>query len=125
MILSSILFNILLFILGLIFLIRGSDLFIERLKLIAKKMGVSEFVVGAILASVATTLPEISVSIISSLQGKSSLAIGNALGSVLFNISVILGVSSLIMPIKVDEKGWKKFSITFLHIYYFWFCGYR
>lgn len=113
MILSSILFNILLFILGLIFLIRGSDLFIERLKLIANKLGVSEFVVGAILASVATTLPEISVSIISSLQGESSLAIGNAIGSVLFNISVILGISSLIMPIKVDERGWKNSLLLF------------
>lgn len=76
MTLSSILFNILLFILGLIFLIRGSDLFIERLKSIANKLGVSEFIVGAILASVVTTLPEISISIISSLQGESSLAIG-------------------------------------------------
>ncbi|MGC8766074.1 MAG: sodium:calcium antiporter, partial [Brevinematia bacterium] len=50
---------------------------------------------GAILASIATTLPEISVSIISSFQGKGSLALGNALGSVLFNIAVILGISSV------------------------------
>ncbi|MGB9787637.1 MAG: sodium:calcium antiporter [Dictyoglomus turgidum] len=62
---------------------------------------------GAILAIIATTLLEISVSIISSFQGKGSLALGNALGSVLFNIAVILGISSVFRPIKVDDKGWR------------------
>lgn len=102
-----ILINIVLFILGLFLLIKGSDLFIERLKLIAKNLSISDFVIGAVLASIATTLPEISVSIISSFQGEGSLALGNALGSVLFNIAVILGISSVFRPIKVDDKGWR------------------
>ncbi len=102
-----IIINIVLFILGLVLLIKGSDLFIERLKLIAKKSYISDFVVGAVLASVATTLPEISVSVISSFQGEGSLALGNALGSVLFNIAVILGISSVFRPIRVDDKGWR------------------
>lgn len=100
-------YNAILFIIGLILLIKGSDQFIERLKLIAKKLNVSEYLIGILLASIATTLPEISVSIIASIQGKSSLALGNALGSVLVNISLILGISSCFLPIRVNEKGWR------------------
>ncbi|MEN2983618.1 MAG: sodium:calcium antiporter, partial [Dictyoglomaceae bacterium] len=88
------LINIFLFCMGLFFLIIGADRFILYLKLLAKKLNISEFIIGLFLASFATTLPEITVSIISSIQGNSTIALGNALGSVLVNIAFILGISS-------------------------------
>lgn len=100
-------YNAILFIIGLILLIKGSDYFIERLKHIATSLNVSEFLIGVLLASIATTLPEISVSLVASIQGKSSLALGNAFGSVLVNISLILGIPSCFFSIRVDERGWK------------------
>lgn len=102
-----ILYNLLIFIVGLILLVKGADKFIDKLKLIALSLNMSEFIIGVLLASIATTLPEISVSVMASFQGRSSLALGNALGSVLVNISLILGIPACFSSIKVDERGWK------------------
>lgn len=106
--------NTFLFILGLILLIIGANKFVYHLKLLAKKLNISEFIIGLILASFATTLPEISVSIISSLQGNSTIALGNALGSVLVNIAFIFGISSIIIPIKLDNNTWKYSLFLFI-----------
>ncbi len=108
------LIDIFLFFIGLILLIFGADKFIHYLKLLAKKLNIKEFIIGLFLASFATTLPEITVSIISSLRGNSIIALGNALGSVLVNISFILGISSIIIPLKVDNIAWKNSLFLFL-----------
>ncbi|MCS7201793.1 MAG: hypothetical protein NZ841_03345 [Dictyoglomus sp.] len=89
--------NIFLFLAGLVLLIIGADRFIHYLKLLAKKLNINEFIIGLFLASFATTLPEITVSIISSIQGNSTIALENALGSVLVNIAFILGISSILI----------------------------
>ena len=99
--------EIVLFALGLILLIKGSDYFVEAASRVAKGFGVSEFVIALVLASIATTLPEVTVSAISSYQGKSDIALGNAIGSALANIALILGVSSLLRPLKVEKTAWK------------------
>ncbi len=99
--------EIVLFALGLILLIKGSDYFVEAASRVAKGFGVSEFVIALVLASIATTLPEVTVSAISSYQGKPDIALGNAIGSALANIALILGVSSLLRPLKVEKTAWK------------------
>jgi len=105
--------DVIIFIISLFFLIKGSDKFTEYLKIIGIKLRVKDFVISLILASIATTLPEIIVSIISSLKGNSNLALGNALGSVIVNTALILGICSLISPMKVDDLAWKN-SIFFI-----------
>ena len=99
--------EIILFIVGLIMLIKGSDFFVEAASRVAKGFGVSEFLIALVLASIATTLPEVTVSAISSYQGNPDIALGNAIGSALANIALILGVSALIMPLKVESGAWK------------------
>ncbi|PMQ01966.1 MAG: cation transporter [Dictyoglomus sp. NZ13-RE01] len=113
--------NFIIFFVGLYVLIKGSDKFIFHIKLVAESFKVSEYVIGLILASIATTLPEITVSIIASLQGDSSLALGNALGSVLVNISLILGICSFFKPMKVDEKAWRNSFFLLLITTFLWF----
>ncbi|AMM53307.1 calcium/sodium antiporter [Pyrococcus kukulkanii] len=95
--------EIVIFVAGLILLIKGSDIFVEAATRIAKAFGVSEFLIALVLASIATTLPEVTVSAISSYKGNSGIALGNAVGSALANIALILAVSAMIMPLKVDK----------------------
>ncbi|NJE10656.1 calcium/sodium antiporter [Thermococcus sp. MAR1] len=99
--------EIILFAFGLILLIKGSDYFVEAASRVAKGFGVSEFIIALVLASIATTLPEVTVSAISSYQGKPDIALGNAIGSALANIALILGVSALFRPLKVEKTAWK------------------
>ena len=99
--------EIILFALGLVLLIKGSDYFVEAASRVAKGFGVSEFIIALVLASIATTLPEVTVSAISSYQGNPDIALGNAIGSALANIALILGVSALLRPLKVEKTAWK------------------
>ncbi|RLF76684.1 sodium:calcium antiporter [Thermococci archaeon] len=109
-----------LFILGLAILIKGSDLFVEAATRVAKGFGVSEFLIALILASIATTLPEVTTSAIASYKGLSGIALGNAVGSALANIALVLGVSSLIMPLDVDEIAWKNSLFMIAVTLYAW-----
>jgi len=95
------------FVVGLALLIKGSDLFVGAATVVAESFGVSEFFIALVLASVATTLPELTVSTISAYNGNSDIALGNALGSALANVALILGLSSMIMPLDVDEVAWQ------------------
>jgi len=95
------------FIVGLALLIKGSDFFVEAASRVAKGFGVSEFLIALVLASIATTLPEVTVSAISSYQGEPEIALGNAIGSAFANIALILGISSLLRPLKVERTAWK------------------
>lgn len=99
--------EIIVFTLGLVLLIKGSDYFVEAASRFAKGFGVSEFLVALVLASIATTLPELTVSAISSYHGNPDVALGNAIGSALANIALILGVSSLIHPLDVEKTAWR------------------
>ncbi|ASJ09514.1 cation transporter [Thermococcus siculi] len=99
--------EIILFVVGLALLIKGSDYFVEAASRAAKGFGVSEFLIALVLASIATTLPEVTVSAISSYQGNPDIALGNAIGSALANIALILGLSAIIMPLEVESGAWK------------------
>jgi len=91
-----------LFALGLLLIIKGGDWFVDSAVWIAEVTGIPSIIIGATIVSVATTLPELIVSVTANLQGSSEMAIGNAVGSIICNIGLIssLGFIALKNPIK-------------------------
>ncbi len=94
--------TILLFILGLVVIIKGGDWFVDAAIWMAEATGVPKMLIGATVVSVATTLPELFVSALAVLDGAVSLGVGNAVGSVICNTGLILALSVLIRPSKVE-----------------------
>ena len=95
---------ILLFLLGVLLIVKGGDWFLDGAVWIAEASGIPHFIIGATFVSVATTLPELTVSVTGVLEGEVDLAVGNAVGSVTANIGLILGISILCMPSVVSKK---------------------
>lgn len=87
------------FILGLVLLVISADKFVDGTAAIAKKMGVSSLLIGLTIVGLGTSAPEILVSGIASYQGNAGLAVGNAIGSNIANIGLILGGTALISPL--------------------------
>lgn len=89
-----------LFALGLLVIAKGGGWFADGAVGVAAKTGVPKIVIGATLMSMATTLPEFTVSFIASLEGNSATAVGNAIGSTICNVGLILAIAVLIHPLK-------------------------
>lgn len=96
--------EIILIIIGFIFLIKGADLLVKAAISIAKKFGLSEMVIGLTVLAVGTSLPEVFITITSSLNGYSDLIIGNAIGSCICNFLFVIGLTSVISPVKFDKR---------------------
>ncbi|RPJ78297.1 MAG: calcium/sodium antiporter [Alphaproteobacteria bacterium] len=97
------LINILAFVGGLILLVKGADLFVEASTLIAKRFGVSEFVIGLTLVSLGTSVPELASSLTASFQQASGIIIGNILGSNIANIGLIASTAALLSNVRTEE----------------------
>ncbi|WP_195940584.1 calcium/sodium antiporter [Romboutsia sp. 1001713B170131_170501_G6] len=108
------LFIIILFILGFILITKGADIFINYTVIIGKKTNISELVLGATIVSFATTLPELTVSTVASLQGHTTMSLGNAIGSIICNTGLVLGLVAFISPFKVDKNMFFSKSIILL-----------
>lgn len=91
-------------ILGLVLLIVGSQVLLKGAVGVAQIMGVSESVIGLTLVAVGTSLPELTISIIAALRKHADVAVGNVLGSNIFNLLGILGVSALLQPLEVSGR---------------------
>ncbi len=89
---------------GLVALVVGSRLLISGATEIALQLGISEAVIALTLVAVGTSLPELATSVVAAVRGHSDVAVGNAVGSNLFNILGILGLTSLVRPIAVAEQ---------------------
>ena len=100
----SIWVTVLLFLLGLALIVKGGDWFLDGAVWIAEATGVPRFIIGATIVSLATTLPELTVSVTGVLQGEVDLAVGNAVGSVTANLGLILGLSVVCIPSVVNRK---------------------
>lgn len=98
--------TITLFIIGLIFIVKGGDFFVDAAAWIAEVSGIPKVIVGATIVSLATTLPELIVSIIAAAKGQPDMAIGNAVGSVTANIGLILGIGAVCMPFVIKRKDY-------------------
>ncbi len=93
------------FVVGLVFIIKGGDWFVDSASWFAEATGIPKFVVGATVVSFATTLPELLVSVRAAMNGSAQLAIGNAVGSVTANTTLIMGVSLVAMASAVNRKS--------------------
>ena len=93
---------VLCFVLGSIGLFIGSLLLVENAEIIAYNFGVSQYIIGVSVVALGTSLPELVTSIIAIIKGHNSISIGNIIGSNIFNIFAVLGISSIINPIRVD-----------------------
>lgn len=94
----------LLFVLGFVLLIKGADWLVEGAAAIAKKLGISELVIGLTIVSLGTSAPELVVNVLASFRGQPALAIGNVVGSNISNILLILGATASIYPIRVPSS---------------------
>lgn len=92
------------FVVGLVLTIKGGDWFVDSASWFAEATGIPKFVVGATIVSFATTLPEMLVSVRAAMNGSAQLAIGNAVGSVTANTTLIMGVSLVAMAGIVNRK---------------------
>lgn len=93
-----------LFGIGLFLIIKGGDWFVDSASWIAEVLGVPKFVIGATIVSIATTLPEMIVSVQATSKGNVDMAAGNAIGSVTANTALIMGIFILFMPFAVKRK---------------------
>ncbi len=96
---------VLLFIVGLLCLIKGGDWFVDGATGIARRFKVPELLIGATVVSIGTTLPEVMVSTTSALTGHGEIAYGNAIGSVICNAALIAAITIAVRPGKVDPKS--------------------
>ncbi len=96
--------SILFMLIGIIGVIAGGNLVVDNASLIAKEFGMSDTLVGLTIVAVGTSLPELVTSISASRKGDSGIALGNAVGSCLFNILFILGAASVITPINAASE---------------------
>lgn len=95
-------------IIGLLCLMKGADLFVDGSVNIAKKLKVPSLVIGLTLVAFGTSAPELAVSVQASIKGFNNIAFGNVVGSNLFNLLVILGISAMIKPISIHIETLKK-----------------
>lgn len=100
--------NILILIAGLALILLGANYLVDGASAIAKKWGISEFVIGMTIVGIGTSTPEMVVSFLSAAQGNADIAVGNVVGSNLFNTLMILGVTALIMPLPLTGNNIKK-----------------
>jgi cation:H+ antiporter len=116
-------------VIGLVLLISGSQILLIGAIGIAESLGVSEALIGLTLVAVGTSLPELSVSVIAALRRHADVAIGNILGSNIFNLLGILGVSALLQPLPVNMRimqfdQWVMFASAVL-LFVFLYTGRR
>ena len=93
---------------GLLLILFGANWLVDGSSSVAKRFGISEFVIGLTIVGIGTSTPEMGVSFLSSLQGKADMAIGNIVGSNIFNTMMILGVTAMISPLVITRSNLKK-----------------
>ena len=92
---------------SLVGIVLGADFLVDGAVSIAKKYKVSDFVIGAAIVGIGTSMPEFVVSFIGAISGNADVAIGNVVGSNIFNVLGILGLTALFFPIAIDKTNMK------------------
>ena len=96
--------TICLLILGLVLLVAGAEALVKGASRIAAIAGISPLIIGLTIVAYGTSAPEMSVSIMSSYSGQADIAVGNVVGSNIFNVLFILGISALVAPLIVAQQ---------------------
>lgn len=99
---------VILFVVGIVLVVKGGDWFVDAASFIARAANIPSFIVGATIVSFATTLPEMIVSVMASLEGKNDMAVGNAVGSVTANTAMIMALSMVFLKIVAPRKDYIK-----------------
>lgn len=115
--------NYIILLIGFALLIKGADVFVDGASSLAKKMGIPPVIVGLTIVSIGTSAPELAVSLISALKGSNNIAIGNVIGSNIFNTLMVLGITTIVLPIIIHKEKVKTDFIvnTFVTILLFIF----
>ncbi len=119
---------VLMMVAGLVCLVIGSDVFVDNASAIARSLNVSDAVIGLTIVAGGTSLPELATSVVSARKGDSGIAIGNVLGSNVFNILAILGVTGLVRPMSIQGITTADLSMMILSMVLLWlfsFTKYR
>ena len=95
---------VILFLIGFVLISKGADFFINATVEIGRKTNISELILGATIVSFATTLPELTVSLFASIDNHTTMSLGNAVGSIICNTGLILGMVVFVSPFKADRK---------------------
>ena len=98
-------------VIGLVLLLPGAHLFLMGAVTVAERMGLSTFVIGLTVVAIGTSLPEIAASVVAAFRGEGDLAIGNAIGSNVFNILFILGITALVFGIDASVISMLDFAV--------------
>ncbi|MDD6253733.1 MAG: calcium/sodium antiporter [Bacteroidales bacterium] len=102
------LLQIILFLFGLMLVVWGADALVDGASSIARKFGISEFVIGLTIVGMGTSAPEMVVSFIGAIGGNADIAVGNVIGSNIFNTLLILGLTAMILPMNITSLNLKK-----------------
>lgn len=95
-------------ILGFLLLVKGADLFVDGASSIAKRLRIPSLIIGLTIVAFGTSAPELAVSVTAALKGSNDIALGNVVGSNVFNLLVVIGVSAMICPLAVEKSMIKK-----------------
>lgn len=115
--------SLLFIVLGLAGLIFGGQLFVDGASGIARSLGVSESVIGLTLVAGGTSLPELATSVVAAVKKKPGIAIGNVIGSNLFNIFLVLGASATVTPLPLGNIGVSDMLMLVVSSVLFWAAG--
>jgi len=116
--------SVLFILVGLVLLIFGSNLFVDGATDVARSLNISEAVIGLTIVAGGTSLPELATSVVAARKGRSAIAIGNVIGSNVFNILMIIGVTGLISPMRIEGITMFDLSVMLLSIVLLWFFSY-
>lgn len=109
----ALLLEVLLLALGFLMLVKGADWFVDGAAGIAEKFGIPQLVIGLTIVAMGTSAPETAVSITAALKGSADITIGNIIGSNILNVLIILGITSVIIPIAVAKSTvWVEIPFT-------------
>ena len=112
--------NILFIVFGLAGLVIGSNLFVDSASDVALSLGISEGVVGLTIVAGGTSLPELATSVVAARKGQSAIAIGNVIGSNVFNILMILGITATISPMEIEGITTIDLAVMLLSVVLVW-----
>ena len=107
-------------VLGLVGLVIGSNLFVDHASSLALALGISEGVVGLTVVAGGTSLPELATSVVAARKGQSAIAIGNVIGSNVFNILLILGLTATISPLQIEGITTIDMAVMLLSVILVW-----
>ena len=111
---------------GLLGLVVGSNVFVDHATTLAYSLGISEGVVGLTVVAGGTSLPELATTVVAARKGQSAMAIGNVLGSNVFNVLLILGLTATISPLQIEGITTIDISVMLLSVVLLWlFCRTR